>query len=323
MMAAQSTPARYLLIWMDDIESASLVRIRRDIEDAKLPPAEQVEIDVWIESGGGDGNTAYKLALILRNAAARIRVVVPDYAKSAATLLALVGDEIYLAPGAELGPLDAQMPEEGKGTISALNIARAADAVASDAVAIASRGGAELLNATGLSRGETLNAMLRFSASFSEPLVRQLDPKMVHYAKEWLRVTTRYAERLLTKTLGAQRAAVVAGRLVEDFPTHGFVISYDDAEALGLPVRPLVAYDLLDLARAWHRAAEDGDALVAFGPVEEFMPDSQDESKGGEYDQPKATDSSQVDQQSADSHTNGATGNDLAAHQAQRSGNPR
>jgi hypothetical protein len=315
MTAIPDTPARYLLIWMDDIESASLVRIRRDIENAELPPAEQVEIDVWIESAGGDGNTAYKLALMLRSAATRIRVVVPDYAKSAATLLALVGDEIYMAPGAELGPLDAQMPEEGKGTISALNIARAADAVASDAVAIASRGGAELLYATGLSRAETLNAMLSFSASFSEPLVRQLDPKMVHYAKEWLRVTTRYAERLLTKTMGPQRAEAVAGRLVEDFPTHGFVISCEDADGLGLPVRPLDTYDLLDLARAWHRVAEDGEAMVAFGPMEDFMPEvgADSESTGGENDQPEVVGPDQGQQEPPGGTANGAAGSDVAA----------
>lgn len=315
MTTSDSAPSRYLLIWMDNIEAASLVRIRRDIEDAELPAAEHVEIDVWIESGGGDGNTAYKLALILRSAAARIRVVVPDYAKSAATLLALVGDEIYMAPGAELGPLDAQMPEEGKGTISALNIARAADAVASDAVAIATRGGAELLNTTGLSRAETLNAMLRFSASFSEPLVRQLDPKMVHYAKEWLRVTTRYAERLLGKTIGPQRATAVASRLVEDFPTHGFVISYEDVEGLGLPVRPLDTYDLLSLARAWHRVAEDGGAMVMFGPVADFMPDlnEQHENPGGENDQSEDLGPAQSQQEPAGSQANGAAGSGLAA----------
>ena len=289
MTVSGGTPTRYLLVWMDDIEAPALIRIRRDIEDAALPPPEQVEVDVWIESGGGDANTAYKLALILRSVASRIRVVVPDYAKSAATLLTLVGDEIYMAPGAELGPLDAQMPEEGKGTISALNIARAADAVASDAVAIAARGGAELLFTTGLSRAETLNAMLDFSARFSEPLVRQLDPKMVHFAKEWLRVTARYAERLLVRTIGQQRAEVVARRLVEDFPTHGFVISYEDAESLGLPVRPLAEYDLLDIARGWHRVAEDGDAIVEFGAVAKFMPEPNHETNGGESDRSQAS----------------------------------
>ena len=118
----------------------------------------------------------------------------PDFAKSAATLLSLVGDDIYLSAGADFGPLDAQMPDEGSvsGSISALNIARAADEVARDAVEMAVTGGADLLAITGLSRAQTLEAMLRFSASFSEPLVCQLDPKVVHHAKQMLQVTAKY-----------------------------------------------------------------------------------------------------------------------------------
>jgi hypothetical protein len=116
-------------------------------------------------------------------------------------LLALAGHEIYMAPAAELGPLDAQLFDEGSmhRYTSALHLARAADEVARDAVTLAGNGGAELLNRTGLSRAQTLDAMLRFAANFSEPLVRQIDPKSVHYAKQMLRVTVKYAEYLLEK----------------------------------------------------------------------------------------------------------------------------
>lgn len=99
-------PARYTLVWfsMDSMDSAKLVPVRRQIEDQIKEPQESVEIDLWLESPGGDVHVAYKLALMLRAAASKIRIIVPDYAKSAATLLALAGDEIYMAPGAELCP---------------------------------------------------------------------------------------------------------------------------------------------------------------------------------------------------------------------------
>jgi Serine dehydrogenase proteinase len=273
---------RYLLIWLayrEEITSDTLVPIRRKIEDLVTEPRDEVEIDVWLESPGGDAHTAYKLALILRHVAGFIRVVVPDYAKSAATLLALVGDEIYLAPGAELGPLDAQMPEEGSlsGAISALSIAHAADAVAEDAVALAGTGGAQLLRRTGLSRAETLNAMLRFSAQFSEPLVRQLNPTLVHQAKESLRVTGRYAEQLLEKTTKG-KAAHIASQLVETFPTHGCVIAYEEAKSLGLPVKHLSEYDLRDVLRLMHRFTEDDDyPLMEFSTIEEFLSEFEDD----------------------------------------------
>lgn len=267
---------RYLLIWfsLDSIKPHTLIPIRRAIEDSVKEPPEDVEIDLWLESPGGDAHSSFKLALMLRHAASYVRVVVPDYAKSAATLLTLAGHEIFLAPGAELGPLDAQMPEEGSlaGYISALNIARAADEVARDAVALAGRGGADLLYQTGLSRAQTMEAMLRFSAEFSAPLVQQLDPKVVHHAKQMLRVTKQYAEKLLAVTAPDGDAGEIAASLVEDYPTHGYVICFEDALRLGLPVKPIDEYDLLDLARALHRGTEDdNESLIWFGEANELL----------------------------------------------------
>jgi hypothetical protein len=192
-----------------------------------------------------------------------------------------------MAPAAELGPLDAQIPEEGsiQGAISALNIARAADEVARDAVQLAGRGGGELRYITGLSRAETLNAMLKFSSEFSEPLVRQLDPRLVHQSKELLRVTARYAERLLEDTAKKGRAADIALRLVQDFPTHGFVISYDDADSLGLPVKPIEEYDKLDLVRELHRDHEDsGEEMIAVMVMPDVGLDDLDEGEADDDD---------------------------------------
>ena len=272
---ATNARAHYLLIWLAwdvEISNDTLVPVRRQIEDLVQLPRKRVTVDVWLESPGGNAHSAYKLALLLKHVAGHVRVVIPDYAKSAATLLALAGNEIYLAPSAELGPLDAQMREEGSvGSISALNIALAADAVAADAVSLAGTGGAQLLRRTGLSRAETIRAMLRFSAQFSEPLVRQLDPKTVHHAKQLLRVTARYAERLLDY-MPAARASHVATQLVENFPTHGFVIDYEAAKDLGLPVKRLADYDHLDLVRDVHRFVEDTDfPLIEFTELAQFV----------------------------------------------------
>lgn len=271
--------ARYTLIWFcsDSMEPETLVPVRRQIEDMIKEPRDSVEVDIWLESPGGDAHTAYKLALMLRHAAAKIRTIVPDYAKSAATLLALAGDEIYLAPGAELGPLDGQMPDEGSlfGSISALSIAKAADDVASTAVGLVARGGVQLLRATGLKREQTMEAMLRFVAAFSEPLVRQLDPRQIHHAKQTLKVTKQYAERLLTKNMGQKKAGEVAATLVERYPTHGFVISFEEAGRLGLPVRPIDEYDRHEEMRHVHRLSEEGAEIVRL-----FAPAGGDEEIG-------------------------------------------
>ncbi len=270
-----TTPVRYLLIWYTDsvsIDYDSLNPIRRVIEDTVKESRDEVEIDVWLESGGGDANAAFKLALMLRNAASLIRVVIPDYAKSAATLLALAGHEIYMAPGAEMGPLDMQLYDEGTllEYTSALNIARAADDVGRDAVDLAMRGGAEIIRMARLSRLQAMTVMLKFAAEFSAPLVCQLDPRVVYDAKQALKSANNYAQDLLSETCGLQ-ASKIAARLVENFPTHGFVISYGVAQRLGLPVRLIADYDLLDYARRFHRASEDGPSIIRFCSLDEFL----------------------------------------------------
>jgi hypothetical protein len=266
---------RYILIWLDrqdTITRATIGPIRRAIREKVRSKPEDVEIDVWLDSPGGDAHAAYKLALMLHAAAAKVRVVIPDFAKSAATLLAVAGHEIYLAPGADLGPLDAQMPDEGSmsGTISALNVARAADEVARDAVEMAMNGGADLLAITGLSRAQTIDAMLTFSARFSEPLVRQLDPKVVHHAKQTLQVTAKYADHLLEAT-GVNNHELIARRLVETFPTHGYVICSEEAAELGLPVQNLTNYDHADAVEQAFEATEGGPGIIEILPAEDVV----------------------------------------------------
>lgn len=67
-------------------------------------------LDLVVVSNGGDGITAEKmLDLCRKHCTGLFRVVVPLYAKSAATLLALGADEIVMGETSELGPIDAQI----------------------------------------------------------------------------------------------------------------------------------------------------------------------------------------------------------------------
>jgi ClpP class serine protease len=68
-------------------------------------------IDLLLNSPGGDIDTAEKLITLVRRRAgkAQVRVIVPDYAKSAATLIALGADEVVMSDTSELGPIDPQV----------------------------------------------------------------------------------------------------------------------------------------------------------------------------------------------------------------------
>ncbi len=77
--------------------------------------------DLLLNSPGGDIGTAEKLIRMLWNASSteteslrsgEYRVIVPDKAKSAATLIALGASEIVMSTTSELGPIDPQVQLE-------------------------------------------------------------------------------------------------------------------------------------------------------------------------------------------------------------------
>jgi hypothetical protein len=69
------------------------------------------ELNLIINSPGGDGTIAEKMIELCRAyCKSTFRVIVPNRAKSAATIIALGADEIVMGYCSELGPIDAQVP---------------------------------------------------------------------------------------------------------------------------------------------------------------------------------------------------------------------
>lgn len=67
------------------------------------------EVDILIHSPGGDPSATERIVSLLRDRFDRIAFLVPHSAYSAATMLALSGNEIILHPSASLGPIDPQI----------------------------------------------------------------------------------------------------------------------------------------------------------------------------------------------------------------------
>ena len=75
-------------------------------------------VDLMLHSGGGDIDAAEKFITMVRDKVRNgaLRVIVPHYAKSAATLMALGADSIVMSDSSELGPIDPQVPlRDGQG----------------------------------------------------------------------------------------------------------------------------------------------------------------------------------------------------------------
>ncbi len=77
--------------------------VMRDLDNTKT-------VDIMIESPGGIGTAAEAIAHMLHSRFPKVRFIIPNMAKSAATVLCLSGNEILMNEQSELGPIDPQMP---------------------------------------------------------------------------------------------------------------------------------------------------------------------------------------------------------------------
>lgn len=71
-------------------------------------------IDVIVETPGGSAVVVEDLVTLLRSRFKSIAFIVPGWAKSAGTILAMAGDEILMGPASALGPIDAQLTWKNK-----------------------------------------------------------------------------------------------------------------------------------------------------------------------------------------------------------------
>lgn len=246
--AAAPTKQRYVLILMEDMQNSMLdyskvERVGELLEQLPPNPA-GIELNVLVASPGGDAHSAYKMAKILRSHSSHVRFFVVEYAKSAATLLSLCGDEILMGTLAELGPLDMQMEHmnlEGRGSMSALEAVKPIDYFIGMADRIAQHMGHVLRERVGLSRSESFGLALEHAERLLAPVMEKIEPSAVSQASRQLDVTRVYATRLLKeyhfKGDPEGVAESVAQKLVWLYPDHGCVIWRDEAREIGLTVK--------------------------------------------------------------------------------------
>ena len=93
---------RPILCFYGDMDQESVQMVRHIVPQLKAFN----ELSVLLDSPGGYTEDAYRIVLTLREHAKDIEVLVPQWAKSAATFFCLAANTIYIGRYGELGPLD-------------------------------------------------------------------------------------------------------------------------------------------------------------------------------------------------------------------------
>lgn len=219
---------------LDKISDSLYARVHK--HKSSLPLQEPIAL--LIDSPGGSARASYKLGMLLRRKCGGYKAVVPQFAKSAAALLALGADSILMAEDAELGPLDAQFidmqREEHRSALDEVQSLERLFAASLDAVDQTMQ---LLIQRTGKKTEVLLEPTLHYVAEMMAPLFRKIDT--VHYTStsRMLKVAEEYATRLMCPKYSPDLAKKIARHLVEKYPEHGFVIDTAEAESLKLAIQ--------------------------------------------------------------------------------------
>lgn len=176
-----------------------------------------------LRSPGGDGEAAVRLARMAQAACRRFVVVVPDIAKSAATIFALGAHEIIMSPTSDLGPIDPQVFVPGHGYVSAKEIMSAVDRALKD---VSERPDSYPLHSALLGMGN-------------------VDATLYEFAKSALDRTAEIAKQAITSNADLTlpevntRMQKVKDRLITKTHTHSAVVGCYEARQVGLPVTEL------------------------------------------------------------------------------------
>ncbi|MCL4328728.1 MAG: hypothetical protein M1410_04015 [Candidatus Thermoplasmatota archaeon] len=169
-----------------------------------------------LESPGGDGNTAEKLIGMFRSVFTKgFYVIIPNLAKSAATMLSLGADKIIMGLSSELGPIDPQvqilLPSGQPYYTPAKSILGTIDKARDE-----------------ISKNEKM-------ANLYYPLLQQIRPEYLKYCEDALSFSEEFAKRWLPVGSMNGRTQTEIKNTVKElisgsrFNMHGSVISYNDA----------------------------------------------------------------------------------------------
>ncbi len=177
-----------------------------------------------LESSGGDGNVAEKLLHSFRGVFTEsFNVIIPNIAKSAATMLAIGADKIIMGITSELGPIDPQiavnLPTGQQQYVPAKSIIGTLNKIKEDI----------------MKDGKLANMYY--------PVLQQIRPETIKFCEDAIAFSTSFANRWLERgtmkerSKGEREKTAIELTTGHRFNMHGSVINHEEAKNdLGLNV---------------------------------------------------------------------------------------
>ena len=225
-----------------------LITAIEDISVANPAFRKHKQLSVLLKSRGGSATATYKLILALRNCADDIEVLVPDYAKSAATFFCLGSDMIYMGQAGELGPLDPQVIDRTGGVrpLSALETFKGLEHLLNHSIQAYDAIFEMLLVIARLDVPIAIEKAEPLFAAIASPLYKNVDLRELREFGRYLAEIEQYSLRVMFRwgyknhiDTDPSKISHIVHRLVWEYPSHEFVIDLAEAQAIGLNAKLL------------------------------------------------------------------------------------
>lgn len=231
---ARGHTAIFLLIpnFKESLSWEHAINIRLALEGKQFD-----DLDLVVHSAGGYIGPAYSIIRMLRShTKGKIYACIPIMAMSAATLLCLGANEIILDEIGTMGPLDVQVPEEGKNQrISALNPFKSLQELTQQARITVYDLYNDLTSVSDLTKSDCFEIATHFAEAVDSSLLTRLNSEKLGEYRRSLTEGEEYGKRVLCElaSWAPDKATEVIKKLVYDYPSHDYVIDCYELKKLG------------------------------------------------------------------------------------------
>ena len=239
----------------------------------------QKALSLILNSDGGSIDDAFRIAKAVRANCEYLEVIVPDRAKSAATLISLAADKILFGRFGELGPLDPQVSDPASNAIqrSPLEIVKGLEFLRNYYVGTFEVMVRSVVRLRRSRRDMTLSldSVADLLSPIADPLYRLVNYRELGEAARDLAIGEEYAKETMRRwsPLNEDQANTAVDILVWAYPDHGYIIDIDEARDIGLSnVEPLD----LELESLCYGVISSGESFVCYA-----LPEGYEQTENG------------------------------------------
>ena len=209
-------------------------------------------MDLIVISNGGDPTASLKIISLLREQLTKITIFIPYSAYSAATLIALGCNEIYMHPYGDLGPVDPQISIPKKNP-QGIGLSFSAEDIQHYIIFIK--------DDIGIKKEPGLEAGLNL-------LCKEVSPTSIGFTRKSIKLSHSMGRKLLMMHMfNEEKVKTIIEELNSSYFNHGYPVGRKEAIRIGLPI--LENTDKIDklLWEIWNNIAEESESNNSFDPL--------------------------------------------------------